>query len=216
MPPTPFRHRRNEILFYTLLVTLLLAPVVARSELGAVTLQAILGLNILLALVRGAGRRFERTLLVIAGILIALRITGGLLDIPRLEGFALTVLAGVALLAAARTVRYAMEGATVDSEHVFAALSAYMLAGIFCGVMYWQMDQLAPGSIQATSGLALPLQGAIYFSFMTLATVGFGDIVPKSDLARGLVTLEAVAGQLYVAVMIARLLTLYSGRRSRA
>jgi hypothetical protein len=216
VPPTPFRHRRNEILFYTLLVTLLLAPVVARSELGAVTLQAILGLNILLALVRGAGRRFERTLLVIAGILIALRITGGLLDIPRLEGFALTVLAGVALLAAARTVRYAMEGATVDSEHVFAALSAYMLAGIFCGVMYWQMDQLAPGSIQAASGGALPLQGAIYFSFMTLATVGFGDIVPKSDLARGLVTLEAVAGQLYVAVMIARLLTLYSGRRSRA
>jgi hypothetical protein len=110
VPPAPFRHRRNEILFYTLLVTLLLAPVVARSELGAVTLQAILGLNILLALVRGAGRRFERTLLVIAGILIALRIAGGVLDIPRLEGFALTFLAGVALLAAARTVRYALKG----------------------------------------------------------------------------------------------------------
>ena len=213
MPPAQLAHRRNEILFFTLLATLLIGPVVTSSEVGSAALQAILGLNLFMALRRDANRRFERTLLGIVGILIALRVTGGILDLPRLEGTSLTLLAGVALLAAARTVRFAMEGSTVDSEHVFAALSAYMLAGIFCGVMYWQMEQLSPGAIVAGTGDAIPLQSAIYFSFMTLATVGFGDITPRSDIARGLVTLEAVAGQLYVAVMIARLLTLYSGRR---
>lgn len=210
------RHRRNEILFYTLLVTLLVGPLVAASEVGAAGLQAFLGVNLFLALLRDADQRFERVLLILVGLLVTVRVVGGLLDLPVLEGIALTLLAGVALLAGARTVHFAMQGTTVDSEHVFAALSAYLLAGIFCGVMYWQMEALAPGSILTPSTTSsLQLQTAIYFSFMTLATVGFGDIVPRSDLARGLVTLEAVAGQLYVAVMIARLLTLYTGRRVR-
>ena len=44
---------------------------------------------------------------------------------------------------------------------------------------------------------------------MTLATLGYGDIVPRSDVARGLAIVEAVAGQLYLAVMVARLVSLY-------
>ena len=53
---------------------------------------------------------------------------------------------------------------------------------------------------------------AIYFSFVTIATLGYGDIVPRSDLARGLTILEGVGGQLFLAVMVARLVSLY-GRR---
>jgi voltage-gated potassium channel Kch len=54
---------------------------------------------------------------------------------------------------------------------------------------------------------------AIYFSFVTLATLGYGDIVPRSDLARGLAIVEGVGGQLFLAVMVARLVSLY-GRGS--
>jgi hypothetical protein len=50
---------------------------------------------------------------------------------------------------------------------------------------------------------------AIYYSFVTLATIGYGDIVPRSELARSLATMEAIMGQLYLAVMIARLVSLY-------
>jgi hypothetical protein len=46
---------------------------------------------------------------------------------------------------------------------------------------------------------------AIYYSFVTLATLGYGDVVPKSEIGRGVTVLQAVGGQLYVAVMIARL-----------
>ena len=51
--------------------------------------------------------------------------------------------------------------------------------------------------------------GAIYYSFVTLATLGYGDIVPRSEVARGLAIMEAVAGQFYLAVLIARLVSLY-------
>ena len=54
---------------------------------------------------------------------------------------------------------------------------------------------------------------ALYFSFVTLATLGYGDIVPRTDVARGLAIVEGVGGQLFLAVMVARLVSLY-GRGS--
>ena len=51
---------------------------------------------------------------------------------------------------------------------------------------------------------------AIYFSFITLATLGYGDITPVADVARMLAMLEAMTGTLFVGVMIARLVSLYS------
>jgi hypothetical protein len=53
------------------------------------------------------------------------------------------------------------------------------------------------------------LSKGIYFSFITLATVGYGDLVPGNDIVRGLAIVEAIAGQFYLAVMIARLMSLY-------
>lgn len=52
--------------------------------------------------------------------------------------------------------------------------------------------------------------GAIYFSLVTLATLGYGDIVPRTDVARGLAIVEGVGGQLFLAVLVARLMSLYS------
>jgi hypothetical protein len=207
-------HRRNEILFFTLLGTLVAAPLLAPSSIGTTILQGILGVNIIAALARDLSLPRVRGLLAAVVLLFVLRVLGGLLSFSALEEIAITLLAATALLSAGLTVRFALQGDVVDSEHVFAALSAYLLAGIFCGVLYWQMEQWRPGSILVAGETAgLPLPAAVYFSFMTIATVGFGDITPRSELARGLVTLEAVVGQLYVAVMIARLLALYSGRR---
>jgi voltage-gated potassium channel len=56
----------------------------------------------------------------------------------------------------------------------------------------------------------LSLSRATYLSFVTIATLGYGDIVPKSELAQSLAIVEAVGGQMYLAVLIARLVSLYS------
>ena len=52
----------------------------------------------------------------------------------------------VALFAAAAALRFAMSGESIDAEHLYAALSAYMLAGIFFGSFYWVIEQIGPGS----------------------------------------------------------------------
>ena len=106
----------------------------------------------------------------------------------------------------------------VDREHLYAALSTYMLAGLFFGVFYWVLEQTWPGSL-GTAGEGVQsrfsLTLAIYFSFVTLATLGYGDIVPRSEVTRGLAIMEAVVGQLYLAVMIARLVSSYVSREDK-
>jgi len=121
----------------------------------------------------------------------------------------------VGLFAAAGALRFATSAKIVDAEHVYAALSAYLLAGIFLGHFYWVLEQNWPGSF-ATAG-DFSRMTATYFSFVTLATLGYGDIVPRSDVARGLAIVEGVGGQLFLAALVARLVSLYSaGERNQA
>jgi hypothetical protein len=118
----------------------------------------------------------------------------------------------IALLAAVSALRFALGARVVDREHLYAALSAYLLAGIFFGVFYWVLERTWSGSFAVPGEGAqghFSLAAAIYYSFVTIATLGYGDIVPRSEVARGLAIMEAVAGQLYLAVMIARLVSLY-------
>jgi voltage-gated potassium channel len=83
---------------------------------------------------------------------------------------------------------------------------------------YWLVDQLTPGgafSFNTTTGKqSMNGFNGFYFSFITLSTVGYGDITPVSRIARWLAALEAMTGLLYVAVLIARLVALYSSRKS--
>jgi len=70
------------------------------------------------------------------------------------------------------------------------------------------LEQSMPGTF--TSPTHFSQTSAIYFSFVTLATLGYGDIAPRGDIARGIAIIEGVGGQLFLAVLVARLVSLYS------
>jgi hypothetical protein len=99
----------------------------------------------------------------------------------------------------------------VDHEIIYAALSTYLLAGIFFGQLHLAVEGYAPGSYSGPNDFSEA--SAIYFSFVTLATLGYGDFLPKSELARGLTIFEVIGGQLYLAVMVARLIGMFPGPR---
>ncbi len=102
----------------------------------------------------------------------------------------------------------------VNAEVLCAGLSAYLLIGLAWMFAYLLVAELSPGAFGFTTGPdsshTMSSFNAYYFSFVTLATVGYGDIVPLSDVARMLATVEAITGTLFMAVMIARLVSLYS------
>jgi len=101
---------------------------------------------------------------------------------------------------------------TVTVDSIYAAFSGYMLAGLGFGHAYCLVEELMPGSFQGIDhSAAIDGTGHLryllsYFSFMTLTTVGYGDITPQSSIARGLATIEAIVGQFYIAVLIAELI----------
>jgi len=194
------------------MVTIGVQPVIETLRPGLGLLEILLALSLFAAIAGAAGRRGFRLMIGVGLAWVVIRAlrasVGGEATLVMSE--ALWVSACV--LAMAATARYALRQGAVDGERVFAALDTYLMAGLLFGVCFWTLEQIWPASFAAPDVSDLDPQAAIYFSFITLATLGYGDIVPVGSAARGMAVLEAVAGQLYLVVMVARLVSLYSAR----
>jgi voltage-gated potassium channel len=99
-----------------------------------------------------------------------------------------------------------------SGDAIFGAVCGYLLLGIIWSLMYSALETACPGSFgmpasEGTEVVAVPLdRGALsYYSFVTLATVGYGDVTPNTPLARTLAWMEAITGQFYLAVLVAGL-----------
>jgi voltage-gated potassium channel len=99
-----------------------------------------------------------------------------------------------------------------SGDAIFGAVCGYLLLGIIWSLMYSALETACPGSFgmsaaQGTDVAAVRLdRGALsYYSFVTLATVGYGDVTPNTPLARTLAWMEAITGQFYLAVLVAGL-----------
>ena len=202
-----YASHRHAILFYSLLTTIGAAPLLVALRFDGALLEFFLALNLLAGVLGFEAGWKRRTLLI-------LTITAVVIHFVSAQGAAevrpavLAFWTAIALLSAASSIRFAMRSTRVDAEHIYAALSAYLLAGIFFGVLYHGIESVWPGSFNIAGAQGeFPLFDAMYFSFVTLATLGYGDLLPVSEIARGLAIIEAVSGQLFLAVMIARLVS---------
>ena len=94
----------------------------------------------------------------------------------------------------------------VTLETIYGAIVVYILIGLMWFFLYNLTEILHPESFTFAAELANdPKKSLYYFSFVTLTTLGYGDISPVSGPARSLAMLEAIVGQMYLAVLIARL-----------
>lgn len=125
-------------------------------------------------------------------------------EVPISFGPVLAIYGLTGLLATAGTLKFVIQSPKVDGETIYAALSTYLLAGLFFGVIYSAIEFTWPGSFAGPDEFTEA--SATYYSFVTLATLGYGDFLPKTELARGVATFEVIGGQLYLAVMVARLI----------
>jgi len=202
-----YHARRYAILFYTLLLIMVAMPLFAAFGLSGALIEFFLAAS-LLAAVMPVGTVGSRPALLTVTVLVWLaRPLTAWFHNPALSVMTLGLWTLLGLFAAAGALRFAMSASQIDGEHLYAALSAYLLAGIFFGLFYWVLEQIAPRTFAAPGEFSRG--SAVYFSFITLATLGYGDIVPRTDVARGLAVLEGVGGQLFLAVMVARLVSLY-------
>jgi hypothetical protein len=96
----------------------------------------------------------------------------------------------------------------VSYHRMLGAVAAYLLLGVIWAEAYSLLEILRPGSFSGSINVADGPRAWFYFSFITLTTAGYGDILPIHPAARSLAALEAVTGPLYLAVLLARLVAL--------
>lgn len=207
-------HRHRFLwLFASLLLTLGAGPTLEALVPRYNPLEVLLALNLLAAIASVAREGRMRLPLSLGGGFVVVRglraILGGSGILAVSEVLWLTAI----VLATVAAVRHAFRRGNVDREHILAALDAYLLAGLLFGVAYCMLDRVWPGSFGGASGGRLHLPDGIYFSYITIATLGYGDVLPLSPPARGLAMVESVSGQIYLTVLVARLVSLFSRHR---
>lgn len=127
-------------------------------------------------------------------------------------GFSLAAL--YAVTSAILLLRHVLLATRATGNVVFAALSVYLLLGVIFAVFYTQVAALDPAAFTPEQTAAD--SSLYYFSFITLTTVGFGDIVPAVDWLRAITVLEGLLGQIFLVVLVARLVGLQVAERTRS
>ncbi|ARN75751.1 potassium channel family protein [Oceanicoccus sagamiensis] len=114
-------------------------------------------------------------------------------------------------------LRYLFESYDVSFDMICAAVCLYFIAGMIWSFIYLLVELLNPGSfnlVETASGYREKLTDLSYFSFVTLATLGYGDISPITRAGRSWAILEAIFGQFYLACVVARLVALHLTTRT--
>jgi hypothetical protein len=190
------------------LVTVLAVFVVqaAFAEGPAIRLaQVVLQAGTLLLAFRLSGDRGPiRTVAVMVSAVAILAAVAGLVsgvDDARAAGSVVLLNGLLVALAPVVVFRTLRRQSRISVESVLAALSIYVLIGLFFAFVYRALWLVDPDAFRFDG----PLEPALfqYFSFVTLTTVGFGDLTPASEVARTLTVLEALIGQLYLVTIVA-------------
>ena len=117
-------------------------------------------------------------------------------------------------------LRYVLTSHEVTVDTIFGAVVAYFLIAFMFSSIYQAVAIVEPASFNMPTGPAIAERNTrniefAYFSFVTIATLGYGDIVPRLPVARILSILEAAIGQFYMAVVVAGLVSTHAGGRKR-
>lgn len=151
------------------------------------------------------------TVIVLLGIALILRAHGGhvVLDVC-LQASAWLLIALLIMWVVTRAV---YEPGRITYHRILGAIMLYLTIGLMFVALYTVIGALSPtafNGLSVAARVSLP-SDLVYFSFATLTTVGYGDIVPVDPIARSLSNVEAIIGQLYPATLLARLVSLGQG-----
>ena len=211
-------------LFLFIIVIMLLSPVLQQTPL-LTALLTIFFLNILLVTLSFSGfdirYRWPLIILWFAGNIMkvaALRnpghLPGKVLQIT--SEMVISILIAVCVV---MILRYVLTSHEVTVDTIFGAIVAYFLIAFTFSTIYQVVAIIEPGSFSVPSSPEFTDNNTLniefnYFSFVTIATLGYGDIVPRLPVARILSILEAAIGQFYMAVVVAWLVSAHGGRRN--
>ena len=198
--------RPDLLLLLSLLAAILLTPVLNQDNWRRLVLVAVTFIPIVLSIVRLSQIKrwvWPSVLLALGNAVFV--VAGNTFASSTLTGVRWALLAAFFGLTAAGLFSHLRNSRSVARAQLYTAVNIYLLLGLLWATLYLAIDAFSPGSIQIRSHPADRQTELLYFSLVTLSTIGYGDIVPLSGEARILAALEGVTGVLYIAITVALL-----------
>jgi hypothetical protein len=212
--------------FYYLLVALLIFLVAIPladdlSITGAPVVRSLV-FSVLLVIgiwsLRGGGQFFTLGMIFVVGGVV-LNVIAAQTHSLFFQHSSFLSMIGFLLVAISFTLKQVAFGTDISANRLMGAVCVYLLLGVIWALSYSMIELAMPGSF---AGFDAWSDGGfdsewLYFSFVTMTTLGYGDLLPVSATARALAYLQAVFGQFYIAVLVAGLVSAYiSHRQSEA
>ena len=203
--------RPDLLLLLSLLLVILVYPVLDRGDFRRMILGVLIFVPVILATVRLSKIRrwvWPSVLLTVAALIFSA--ASLLIPNPALVGTKWALLTAFFALTVVGLFSYLKNAHSVVESHLFTAVSIYLLLGMQWFALYSAIDVFYPGAIVQNNAAMTDRQSELlYFSLVTLSTIGYGDVVPVHGEVRMLAALEGVTGVLYVAITVAILVSAY-------
>lgn len=208
--------------FGLLLVVLVGTYLISAFSTGSWVRVLQIGLFLVVALITVRTSSISRpvarlaSVIVLGGSVVAVAVTRDTPSGPA-AGAAFLWATLMLLLAVVLILRRVLTESAVTLQSIFGAISAYLVIGLMYAAGYAALSKLGSGSFFA-NGQPATIQTLQYFSFTTLTTVGYGDFTAAASDGRAVAVLEAVTGQVFLATLVAKLVSNYRtpGSRGRA
>ena len=205
---------QNNFIYLTIaLVVLLLTGALSLTipmERGHNLLQFVTLITVFVGLWSlGVGQALSRLVLSLAGAIVVVSLIGEFVKVAGLDYVYLLITLVFFTWAAWVTGRQALFTGSIDVNKIVGSLALYLLLGLIWSTLYLLLLEVSPTALNGVEDLKWNENFAIttYFSFVTLTTLGFGDISPAEPLAAVVVFLESVIGVFYIAIVVASLVS---------
>ncbi|HAB17873.1 MAG TPA: potassium channel family protein [Verrucomicrobiota bacterium] len=211
--------RHSAVRLLIALVLLILTSPFVEDLPGGDLIEAILLTVVMVSAVRAVGGK--RRTFIIAVVLVAPILAGKWInhfrpDLVPAVAFLLPTVIFFGFVVA-HLLRFLVRAPRVDSNVLCAGIAGFLMLGLLWTPLYVTVARLNPSAFAVASspaaGTTLDGFNGFYFSFITLCTVGYGDITPVSRAAKMLAVVEAITGLFYMAVLISRLVSMHSSAR---
>ncbi|MEZ5592197.1 MAG: potassium channel family protein [Gammaproteobacteria bacterium] len=207
---------RDNFLYLTVALTLLLFGTALVGQFSSVLGHTLLQATIVMALLISvwgarANRVWYRTWLGFQVALALLTLAGQFLQLKGLDVLHLLVMLAFFSLSTWRAIRQVLFTGQIDTNKILGAICIYLLLGLAWSILYLLLLEITPDALKGLppAHWYANFDTLVYFSFVTLTTLGFGDITPVTPIARFLVYMEAIAGQFYLAILVASLVGIH-------
>ncbi len=199
---------RYGLVLILLVITYVLLSVLPEGAWGRAVLAAAQGLTVIVALAASeTPPARQRSAAIVVTVLVAIAVISGIVG-GSTGGVAELVSAILLISTLVAIIRRIASHDHVSSQTLLGAMCCYVLFGLIYTFLYAGLARVQSSPLLTPAG-SHSLSDYLFFSFTTLTTTGYGDLVPATGLARALSMLEALTGQLFLVTVVARLVALW-------